>query len=262
MIENIEAIEKALHLKSGALKEAIESTDAVAVELPELEIFKKEDYTARIENLKTTFQKQGQDFLVAEAKEKFGLTFEGKKIDKLVEELQKKTLAEAKIEPEAKVKTLTEDLEKLRGNLAEKDAQISQIENTYKGREKQRTINDLILSKIGDTAIPKEDVLVIFKSKYEVDIEDNKPVFKQNGEVLKHASNLNPLTADEVLASFLPTYAKPVQGGAGAGDSAGNHKAGSIDAFIKEMKDAGINAGSEKFNAEMQKRIADKTLKV
>ena len=260
-IENLSVIEKTLQLPEGTLSKAIESTDSVNVELPELEVFKKDEYNARIENLKGTFQKQGQDFFLKDAKEKLGLEFEGKTLDKFAEAFQNKILKDAKIEPELKVKELSTDLEKLRANLAEKDSMIANIENSYKQKEQKRFIKDTLLSKINiETSIPKEDVLTILQSKYEIDIENDSLIFKQNGEVLKNDKTLNPLGIDDVFNSFLPTYAKEPTGGKGGSDKAGNHKAGSLDAFIAEMQKQGITMSSTEFNLEMSKRISNKTL--
>lgn len=261
MIENIKAIEALLQLPEGTLQSAIATPDNVTVELPELEVFRKEDYSARIENLKGTFQKQGQDFLIKEAKEKLGLEFEGKGFDKFTDAFQKKVLADAKLDPDEKSKALLADLDKLRANLAEKDNAIASIEASYKRKETDRFVNDTLLSKINiETAIPKEDVLLILKSKFGVDVENDQIVFKNGSDVLKNATTLNPLTVDEVFATFLPAYAKQVTGGSGSGDDIGKVKQGSLEAFQKEMNQKGVTVGSTAFNSEMQKRIAEKTL--
>jgi len=260
-VENLNAIEKALHLPEGSLQTAIESQDVIKIELPELEIFKKEDYNTRIENLKGTFQTQGRDFQIKEAKETYGLDFEGKTIDKFADALKAKFLKESSIEPDSRVKELQTDLEKLRANLAEKDVTISNINESFKKKETQRSINDTLLSKINiETSIPKEDILLILKSKYEIDLEGDKMVFKKDGEVLKNQTTLNPLGVDDIFNEFLPTYAKEATGGKAKGDNTGSYKAGTIDAFTDEMNKKGIRSGSQEFNNEMQKRIKEKTL--
>lgn len=256
-IENLSAIEKTLMLPEGTLSKAIESTENVNIDLQDLEVFTKSDYSLRIENLKSTFQKQGADFFVKDAKEKLGLEFEGKTLDAFHDAIIKK----ANISPDTKVLELQKDLEKVRLNLAEKDNVILSIEKEYKAKESKRVINETILSKINiETSIPKEDVLTIFKSKYEVNLENDNLVFSQKGEVLKNQKTLNPLGIDEVFASFLPTYAKEVTGGKADNDNFGKAKSGSMDAFIEEMTKKSVQISSAEFNTEMSKRITNKTL--
>lgn len=262
-IENLSVIEQTLQLPEGTLLQAIESQEVVKVELPELEVFKKEDYNARIENLKSTFQKQGQDFLIKEAKQKFGLEFEGKSIDTLAEKLRAKALEEAKVEPNEKVKELQSDLEKLRKNLEEKDNLIIQKENEFKQKETKRLIKDTLLSKMNvETTIPKEDVLTILQSKYEIDVENDNIIFKQNGEVLKNNTTLNPKTVDELYAEFLPSYAKQPTGGKGEKNETGHRKANSLEMFNEEMQNKGIALNSEAYNKEMMQRLSNKTLTI
>jgi hypothetical protein len=62
------------------------------------------------------------------------------------------------------------------------------------------------------------------------------------------------------MPKFLESFVKPVEGGSGGGDSTGNPKAGTLEAFEKEMSDAGKSR--EDMNIEMQRRIRDKTLSI
>jgi hypothetical protein len=262
-IENLSVIEQTLQLPEGTLKQAIESQEVVKIELPELVVLKKEEDSLRIENLKSTFQKQGADFLIKEAKQKFGLEFEGKSIDKFAESLKVKALQEAQINPDSKVKELQSDIEKLRNNLLEKDNLIQNIEQTYKKKEAQTFIDSTLNKAINvETTIPKEDVLQLLKSKFEIDLEENKIIFKKNGEVLKNEKTLSPKTIEEVMTEFLPTYTKQgATGGKGEGNQTGNRNATSMDLFNEEMKNKSINVGSEAYNRELQTRLANKTLK-
>ena len=262
-IENLSVIEQTLQLPEGTLLQAIESQEVVKVELPELEVFKKEDYNARIENLKSTFQKQGQDFLIKEAKQKFGLEFEGKSIDTLAEKLRAKALEEAKVEPNEKVKELQSDLEKLRKNLEEKDNLIIQKETEFKQNEKKRLIKDTLLSKMNiETSIPKEDVLTILQSKYEIDVENDNIIFKQNGEVLKNNTTLNPKTVAELYAPFFPNYPKQPTDGIDENNETVHCKFNSLEMFNEEMQNKGIALNSEAYNKEMMQRLSNKTLTI
>jgi hypothetical protein len=262
-IENLSVIEQTLQLPEGTLQKAIESTEVVKVELQDLEVFKKEDYTARIENLKNQFQQQGKDFLIKEAKQKYNLEFEGKSIDTFAEKLRLKALEEAKVEPNTKVQELQNDLEKLRKNLEEKDNLIIQKESEFKQKESKRLIKDTLLSKINvETSIPKDDILTILQSKFEVELENDNLIFKQNGEVLKNNTTLNPKTIDEIYAEFLPSYAKQPSGGKGEKNETGHKKANSLEMFNEEMQNKNIAVNSEAYNKEMMQRLSNKTLTI
>jgi hypothetical protein len=263
MIENLKDLETLLKLPEGALKTAIESAESVKVEIPELEVFTKSDYSARIENLKTTFQKQGQDFMIKEFKEKKNLDFEGKGLDKLIEVSIQNALQEAKIEPDAKSKNYLQDIEKLQSNLSIKDKEIEELKMSFESKENDRYINDYISKKINfETSIPKEDVISLLRAKMEFKKDGDNILTLKNGEILKNQTTLNPLSLDEALIDVLPAYAKQVTGGKGAGDQTGQSKTGTMESFNQEMESKGVALGSADYSQELSARISNKTLQV
>lgn len=260
--EKITELEKTLRLPEGTLKSAIEAAEEKDIEIPSLKIYTEEEETARIENERKTAREIGVEIAIKGAKNKFGLQFEGKTIDNLLENYSKKVIQDANISPDKKVQELTSDLEKLRGINSTIENQFNEFKATVIKKEGEREIDSLILTKIPqNTTIPTKDVLHLFKYNFQAEKNEGGIIeFKKDGVVLKNEKTLNPLTAEEVINSFVTPYLKKPEGGAGGGDEAGGGKPGTLQAFSKEMADRGVREGSLEFNQEMQKRIKEKTL--
>ena len=268
MIENITEIENGLGLKEGTLKDAIASEEATTIEMPvgkmvnpeEFEIIAKEDYETRVNNIKTESKKAGVEIAVKEARNSLGLEFEGKTIDNLLKSHSDKVLADAKIEPEKKVKELAGDKTKLQGKVEEWEGKYNELQTQMLAKDTKLKRDQDILSFMPDKlTLPNRDVLTLFNSNYEVATEDGVAVVKSGGETLKD-TNLNPKLLKDVVVEFASGYKKPIEGGAGDGDTTGAPKGGSIDAFTEEMVKKEISPNSEAFQLEMKKRISDGTL--
>lgn len=275
MIENITEIESSLELAEGTLKEAIASADAVNIDIPagkffdtETHVIKtKDDHDQYINNLRNQYadenKKAGLEVAVKNYKSESGLEFEGKTIEKLAEAITLKAQADAKVEPNTKIEELNKDLKRLKEINEGWETKYNDLNNSTAKQAQQRTIDGNILSNItGELTLPKEQIMILFKAEYEVVEEDGKMVVKKGGETLKNDSNLDPIPLKDIVSKFIETFAKKPSGGAGGGDTTGEGKAGSMEAFIKEMEADGKSVGSEEFNVEMQRRIADKTLEV
>lgn len=262
--EKITELEKTLRLPEGTLKSAIEATEEKDIEIPTLRIYTEEEENTRLENERKNAKIAGVEMAVKEARNKFGLQFEGKTIDNLLEHYSKKVIQDANISPDKKVQELTADLDKMRGNYTSIESQFNEFKANVAKKDGEREIDSLILTKIPqNTTIPTKDVLQLFKYNFQVEKNESGIVeFKKDGVVLKNEKTLNPLSVDEVLSSFVTPYLKKPEGGAGGGDEAGAGKPGTLQAFSKEMADRGIREGSLEFNQEMQKRIKEKTLTI
>jgi len=263
-IENLTDLEKSLKLDEGTLSKALQSETPVKIELPQLVVRTKEEEDTFIENLKTNHFTAAQEILIKNTKRDLGLDFEGKNINKLIEVVKAKALEEAKIEPDKKVQELAADKAKLQSNLQDLERKLVAKEQEYKVKEIERTVNDTLLNSINfETSIPKNDVLTLFKSNYQTDMEDGKVLIKKNGEVLKNPTTLSPLTPGEVLAEFSKPYLKNLTPGGGAGkkDEPGG-KPNSYEAFEKSMTDQGIKPGSQEFGLKMQEALKSGTLKM
>ena len=113
-------------------------------------------------------QVAGVEMAVKKGREKFGLDFEGKNLDNFAEALKTKTLADAKVEPEKRVREANEKLERLQGtydtDLRDRDSKIADLESQLKNL----SINEKLIS----SAIPKDlqgltpkDFLVVARSR-------------------------------------------------------------------------------------------------
>ena len=253
-LENIAQIESALKLEVGTLVNALASEEAVTVAIPELVILTKAEDAIKSNNLKQA----GVEVAVKNARESLGLSFEGKTIDNLLTAF-KNTIATTTT-PDAKVTELQTDVDKLRNNLQVKETEYNGLLNDFNGYKFQQTIDTSLNEVIkGETIIPKSDVANLFKLTYKIENVDGVNIVKQNGEVLKNPTTLSPLSIAEVAQTFVTTYLKPVEGGR-ADTSTKPPTKGTMELFNAEMKASGINEGTLPYQAEMAKRIADKTL--
>lgn len=268
-IENMTEIESSLGLAEGTLQEAIASDDATKIEIPQGKfidtethvIRTKEDQDVFLKNTREEAKKAGLEQAIKEMRNELGYSFEGKTLDNLLKAHGDKIQSDAGAEPNAKIKELTTDLEKLRGVNSEWEAKYNTLVSESTAKDNQRRIDTNIFNSIeGEFILPKAQLSTLFKAEYEVVEEDGKQLIKKNGETLKSDSNLEPLSLTDIMPKFLEAFAKPVEGGSGGGDSTGNPKAGTLEAFEKEMSDAGKSR--EDMNIEMQRRIKEGTLTV
>lgn len=219
----------------------------------------QEEESTFIENHKKDARKEGLEIAVKQHREKYGFT--GRSLDKLIEAVEKKTLEDAEIEP-------AEQAKKLQGLLDEKEialnnalANVSDKENefnSYKNQAKiDRTLESLIPEK---TILPREDMKLILKTKlnFDTDEDGNIVVLDNLGNILKDTTTANPITANDVVENFFKdnqNYLKPIEGGAGGGDSSGSSNKQSIDEFIEEQQGKGVKVNSVEFNDALKSKI-------
>jgi len=264
--EAIEKLESTLKLEAGTISAAMENEEETGIEIPELVVRSKEEEDKYLDNLKTEYKKVGLEIGIKDAKSELGLDFEGKSISDFATALQNKAIEEKKAElgePNKKIEELSKNLETLQTTIKAKDDEILSIKAQATQKEEQSTLNQHLMAAIPDNVtLPKSDVAVLFKNNYSLGFDDNKkPVLKKDGEILKN-DILEPLQIKDVVNTFVTErkFLKTAEGGTGEKDELGSAKAGSMEAFIKEMEDKGVNASSVEFNKEMMTRIANKTL--
>lgn len=263
MIENISALGQVLGVDN--LEELIKSEEKHTIDLEGKVILPKDAYDERIKNIKTEAYNQGAEVTIKEVRKNAGLEFEGKTINNLVDAFNKK-LEEEKLnaikDPDKKYTDLKTDFEKLQSNLSIKDKEIEDLKSTFSQKEKKQTIEFEALKSIPDNLLVSKNTIILeAQSKgFVFDLEDNKVVIKENGEIKKDEKTLSPISLQSFFSEFAKPFLKPVQGGSGAGDDGGQHKAGTFEAFEKEAEKQGWNATQK--NTEMAKRIKDGTLKL
>ncbi len=261
-------IETSLGLAEGTLQEAIASDDAKTIEIPTGKFYETEKYVIKtvedhdifMKNTRTEANVAGLEIAVKEARTKYGYTFEGKTLENLMKAHSDKIAADSDKEPNDKIEELTGDIATLKGLNVGLQGTIDTMTSDGLLKDNQRKIDGNILASIeGELTLSKLQIATLFKSEYEVVDEDGKQLIKKGGVTLK-SETLDPLTLADVMPKFIEPFAKKVEGGTGGGDSSGDGKAGSLEAFVKEMDAAGKPQGSEEFNLELTKRISDKTL--
>jgi predicted nucleic acid-binding Zn-ribbon protein len=136
---------KAIELDGDVLKKAIEEQQTeISVDVNDIVIRTTEEEQQYVSNIKKEHERVGLEIAVKNAKEKLGIDFQGKGFDTLLEEVQKKALADAKIEPEQKLKDLMADNEKLKSNLIQKETEFESLQNQFGQYKNQSTINSTL----------------------------------------------------------------------------------------------------------------------
>lgn len=262
MIENISAIEQSLGIEAGKLTEMITSEEKHSVNLEERVMLSKDDYEERVGNIKTGEFKRGQELLLKDLKEEHELDYEGRKDPKnFITAYREKIIKEAGVEPDKKYTTLNDKFTKLQGNYSELESGFDSYKKNEKQKTNKRKINDSMFSEIPDNVdLDKNDIVAILKSKNSFNLTEDGIEITKNGDSkpLENATTMSNLTLKEFMSTAIKPYLKAVEGGRGGDDGAGSGKAGSFEAFTKEME----GLGSQEFNMEMAKRIKEGTLKI
>ena len=261
MIENIEAVEKSLGLEAGKLTELMTSEESHNVDLENRVYFSKDDYDARINNIKKETGFNALEVAVKNQRNELGLEFQGKTMENLLRSYKDKIEKESTIEPEKRYSDLKTEFEKLQGINEGLSGKYSDLESDIKKQNQNRTINNTLLKDIPDnTTIPKNDILAILKSKYEFNIGEDGFEIIDGSKVLKNETTRNNLTPDEFLKTFIKPYLKPVEGGGGGGDDRSRAKDGTFEAWDTQAKEQGLSG--QAYSIALQKAITDGVVKM
>lgn len=197
----IDKIAGLLKIKPDELKTALTATDEVDVTIDDkLKVVTDDELATVKSNGYKEGKSAGVEMGVDEIKKEMSLDFTGKTIKGLVEAVGKKTLADAKIEPEKKVTELQEKITTLQNTvkefetkLSEKDSEVSSI----------KTQTETLKHIPAGTKLPAEKVIGLMKMDgYDFKIVEGKLTPFLNGkEVQDHLSNaLDPKT---VIAKYV-----------------------------------------------------------
>lgn len=227
----------------------------------------------RLTELKTTLKKDGyeegktagSEMTVKELKKKWGIEKEGKSIDSLFGYVNEKVLSDAKIEPEKKVKELSESLATLQQTLQQKESEWSGLI-----QQKDQTIKSIKSEAILLQSMPKVEgyktnhLLAAFKSDgFGIDIDENNNVVPVlNGKPLKDQYE-KPLPLDKVFSDWMTNSgftAAQGGGGRGAGNAfpAGGSQFKTESDMFKYMEQNKIDPTSPQGKEMIDKFYADK----
>lgn len=210
-----------------------------------------EEETTFVENQKKDARKEGIEIAVKQYRDEFG--FEGRSIDKLIEAVKIKTLADAKIEPAEQLKKIKATLEEKETALQGALSKVSEKEKEFKTYKNQTKLDSHLDSLIpNNTVLPKEDIKLIIKNKLSFDFDENGNIIPLDkmGNIIKDQTTANPKEAKDVVELFFKenqSYLKPVEGGSGGSDSGQSGKKKTIDDFIKEQGEKGVKPNSKEF---------------
>lgn len=255
-----------IEMEKEEVSKAIE-TGTMEIKTDELITYKTEDFETFKTNLANEEYKKGktagEEMLIKSAKERNELEFEGKSFDKYDEALKAKVIKEANIKP-------SEQIDELSGKLSTLQTNYTTLENEYTGykttiveKEERFKKDSVILSMMPDNLrVDKDIAMMALKTKAGLDI-DNDGTALINGKATQDKLMQNVLLSKDIITEKLGVLnlIEKKEGGHGGSDETGG-KAGGYDAFVKEMEKAGNVQGSEKFQIEMNKRLANKTLTI
>lgn len=228
----------------------------------------KSEDDAYIENHKKAARVEGVEIAVKKARETMGLEFEGKSIENLISASTKKAVEEAKIDPDKKVSKLTEQLEEKNTAVKQAIKRAEDAELSIKQLKSSSRIEKIIDEHMPkNTLLPSEDIKTILRSKLSIKENDEGglEVYDSNGTLLKNKSTADPLPVKDAIEDFFRTnvhYTKPVEGGAGGGNSGGASGKLTVEKFNESMNAKGFAINSPEYDAELSKHIADKSIEL
>jgi hypothetical protein len=259
--ETIKQIATLLKLKEADLEAAIKAETETEVTIDaKLQAFDETELQTLKSNSYKEGKKAGVEMEVDEIKKELGYDFQGKTVKGLVEFNKKKVLEDAKIEPEQKVKDLTEKLSNiqknytdLEGKLAEKDKEVSSV--------KIKTEVFKYIPAFGEeSGFDQEDVYnKMQREGYDFRIEDGKTVAYKNGtKVLDKVSN--PLELKDVINTYVVEKKIVTPETIPAGRGGGNGKANSTFGTLTELKKQFTDQNKSLLGAEFSEAL-DKAVK-
>lgn len=191
-----------------------ENEELEELEVPNVNLFTDEELTARLKNhvdiSKPTIIEMAIKERRNDLKEKYGVDFEGKNLDNLVnaaiEAGEKLGLKKGEGKPNEQIDEKNKIIEKLQKNLMDIEAQKEDAVSSLKSRIDQMEINTYLNSLIPDnldTSLSKKDLGVLFSSDVNSKKENGKVLFFKNGEILRDDKTQDALSGEQVMINWL-----------------------------------------------------------
>lgn len=195
--EQVEALGKLLGIDN--LAAAIADEKEVDIAIPEAELYTAEQLTTLKANERKSAGAAAVEIAVKDFKAKAGLEFTGKTLDGLATAISEKALADAKIEPEKKVKELQD-------KLATVQATATEFETKLKAKDDEiasvKLHGELVKAVPGGTLLEPDEIITLMKAKgYEFKQEDGKMVVYKDGEPQRDKL-ANALPVADVVKTF------------------------------------------------------------
>lgn len=255
--EDVEAMAKALGLDTAKVVEALTSDAEVQITVPEGTFIPKadeEDYKQRL--TKPAYEegkKAGVEIAVKDWKAKEGITTEGKTLDVLIPAIKAKTLEEAKLPADEKVKEANRKYDTLlkehEAAIQQKESEIQALNGNINTLKTEGSLMPLVPEKL--TGLKPVQFLKLFKAEYEpVLTETGELVVKQFGKIVEDKL-AKPRSARDIMTEFAIENKWLLKDGAGGGNESGGGSKWKDEAeLISAMKQR--KASLEELNSELE----------
>jgi prefoldin subunit 5 len=255
--EAISKIATNLKIKEADLIAALTATEETDITIPEINSFTTDELATRDTNLKATGYTEGKiagtEMLIKDLKTKHAIEIDSKDADKFIDAFKDKVLKEAKVEPNQKISELNATIAQLQGNITAFDTEKAGYLNQINAIKIDSKLSGLLPKNI-NPVLTSDIIMNDLKSNYEFTSEDGKSVVKKDGQILKDAKLVEPLSWDTVINQHLAERKWLVEEpaskqGRGVGsDSSGGIKLRLSD-FVAEWKAAGKSENSAEFTS-------------
>ena len=247
MIENINELAKFVKGGADVLQKAIDSEEKTSLEFIEGGFVSDEELTTLKESIakdaKKVYESAGYDYAMKDIKKDFGIELEGKDRKVILDAIQKKIIADAKIDPDKKVADLSLSLSNLQTqyetDLGLKDTEIGSL----KGNLRDYQINTDLTNFIPDglNGIDVKDFMTVAKTTANFEYDNDILVVKKGDTILKDKME-KPISPKDYLTE-LATNKKWLQSeGRGGGDEGGKEGTfKNINEVYKHMEENHIN---------------------
>lgn len=264
MIANIEELAKFVKGGSEVLNKALTTEDEISLELvdgnfvsdQQLEELKKATFNEGKKEGNTI----GYDFAMKDLKKDFNIELEGKDRAKIVQAINEKIMADAKIEPNKQVTELKTSLENLQKQYENDiNSKTSELDHLSKTLTDYKINGDLVKHlPEGLNGIDRNDFLTLAKTNASFDYEDGTLVVKKGDKILRDKME-KPIAPKDYLTEFATSKNWINSDGRGGADDNKGTQSGfkTTNDVYKHMYENNINplsAEGEKLLAEFESK--------
>lgn len=252
--ETIQKIESLLKIKG--LADAIKSETETDIEIENVSVFSEDEIQTLKSNSYKEGKKAGVEMDVDDVKKELGLDFQGKSVKGLIEAHKKKVLEDAKIEPAEKVKELESKVATLQTTVQSQEKLLADKENEVSGVKTKSELYKHIPDFGDRLALGQDDVIQLMISNgYEFKLQDGTLVPYKGGQVLQDKLS-NPLSAKDVVNSFLTEKKLVVPENVNGGRGAGDNKPPAAATRLSDIKKSFEAAGKSVLGVEFSQAVA------
>lgn len=254
--ETLDKIAKAVKLDPAAFEAALKDEKEVDLKVEDgLENYTPDELTQLKKNEYDRGKEVGVEMAVKDAKDKLGLSFQGKTIEGLATAVKTKALEEAKIEPDKRVSELEGKLATVQQTAQELQTKLTETER----RANEATLQGQLLKHVpAGTLVEPDEVLTLMKGKgYSFESTETGLVVKLNGKPVQDKL-ANPKPANEVITEFTKErklVAESAQTPAGRGGAGGAGGSGGKYTKMSEIKADFEKEGKSTLGAEFNQAV-------